>query len=181
VRPFISLVKISLNVYYGISAFKHRHLRQKKELWRPLTAIVGAGAGLSVFLGAYFTQTFAFYAAGKMLGQPWLVLKLSILAGEFLVFFFGLGWVISVLYFSNDLPLLLSFPLRSYQILLSKFLLVLTNQYIFLLFVLLPPFLIYGAGENAGFLYYLTALMVFLCVPVIPLGAGTLLVMPLIN
>ncbi|RKO66134.1 hypothetical protein D7024_03705 [Desulfofundulus salinus] len=132
-------------------------------------------------MGTYFSLAGAFYAGGKMLGQPWLVLELAILLGELLVFFFGLGWAISVLYFSSDLPILLPLPLKPQEILLSKFLLVLTNQYIFLLFVFLPPFLIYGIGEGAGFLYYLTALAIFLFAPVIPQGLGTLLVLPLMN
>ncbi|MEW6425965.1 MAG: hypothetical protein AB1523_14730 [Bacillota bacterium] len=172
-HPFISLVKTSFNVYYGISAFKYKYFQQKKELWRPVVGILGGGAGLLVLTGTYSSLAGAFYAGGKMLGQPWLVLELAILLGELLVFFFGLGWTISVLYFSNDLPILLPLPLKPQQILLSKFLLVLTNQYVFLLFVFLPPFLIYAIGERAGFLYYLTALAVFLCAPVIPQGLAT--------
>ncbi|MCL6448646.1 MAG: hypothetical protein K6U04_10930 [Armatimonadetes bacterium] len=180
-HPFISLVKTSFNVYYGISALKYKYFKQKKELWRPVVGILGGGAGLLVLMGMYFSLASVFYAGGKMLGQPWLVLEMTILLGELLVFFFGLGWIISVLYFSNDLPILLPLPLKPQEILLSKFLLVLTNQYVFLLFVFLPPFLIYGRGEGAGFLYYLTALAVFLFAPVIPQGLGTLLVLPLMN
>ncbi|MEW6274801.1 MAG: hypothetical protein AB1556_06760 [Bacillota bacterium] len=142
---------------------------------------LGGGAGLLILMGTYFSLAGAFYAGGKMLGQPWLVLEMAFLLGELLVFFFGLGWAISVLYFSNDLPILLPLPLKPQQIMLSKFLLVLTNQYIFLLLVFLPPFLIYAIGERAGFLYYLTALAVFLCAPVLPQGLATLLILPLMN
>ncbi len=180
-RPFISLLKTSFNVYYGISALRYKYFKQKKELWRPVVAILGGGAGLFVLMGTYFTLASVFYAGGKMLGQSWLVLEIAILLGELLVFFFGLGWAISVLYFSDDLPILLPLPLKPRQIMLSKFLLVLANQYIFLLFVFLPPFLIYALGERAGFLYYLTALAVFLCAPVLPQGLATLLVLPLMN
>lgn len=147
-RPFISLLKTSFNVYYGISALRYKYFKQKKELWRPVVAILGGGAGLFVLMGTYFTLASVFYAGGKMLGQSWLVLEMAILLGELLVFFFGLGWAISVLYFSDDLPILLPLPLKPRQIMLSKFLLVLANQYIFLLFVFLPPFLIYALKKE---------------------------------
>ncbi|NPV29841.1 MAG: hypothetical protein HPY58_09365 [Firmicutes bacterium] len=180
-RPFLSLLNISFRSYYGISAMKQKYLKEKRELWQPILAVLGLGFGGYVLLSLYFLVSRGLYIGGKMLGEPALGLELALLASGFLIFFFGISSVIATLYFSDDAPLLVSLPLKPFQVLAAKFALVMTNQYLVLAFLLAPPLVIFGKGEGLSLLYVIVAVLVFLFFPAIPLAPAAALAVALMS
>ncbi|AUS97821.1 hypothetical protein CDQ84_00050 [Clostridium thermosuccinogenes] len=180
-RTFFNLLKINLNLNFGISALKYRFTKEKKRLWEPILI------GLCVILGlGFMTVTisflmFAIFLAGKQVNKPEMVLTLAVLAGQFLILFFGILYVMSSFYFSPDLNILIPLPLKPSQVLGSKFAVIMINEYLTLLPMLLPAIVIYGAGMRMGFLYWVKGLLIFLAAPVIPLIIGSLLIMILMR
>lgn len=174
-KKFISLLKTQINSYYGISAIKYKYFVEKKQRWELDLAIFGIVVGVAVFLFIYVMQLEGLFAASIALNQPHLMLAIVLFLGQIVTLIFGFFWVISVFYFSDDVKILLPLPLQPYEILLSKYTVILVNEYAVLALLLLPAIGIYGIGTGAGILYYLIALVVFLFSPVIPLSIDSII------
>lgn len=112
--------------------------------------------------------------------QPGLAVTSAVMAGQLIVVFFGLGHLMSSLYYSNDLEQLQSFPLAPWQIMYSKVAVVYAGQLAVTLFIAAP--LLITLGINLGsVLYWPLALLVFLLIPAIPLAIGLFLVVPVMK
>lgn len=180
-KQFISLLITSLNVNFGISALRYRFTKEKKHLWEPiligLSIILGGGSIIALY--TVFLQ--GVYQGGQMLNSPELVLLIAILACQFMVFIFGIFYVISAFYFSNDIDLLVPLPLKPYHILASKFIIIMVNEYLVAWPVLLPAIIIYGTRMRPGLMYWLKSLLVLLLTPVIPLVLVSIFVLILMR
>lgn len=173
-REFISLLKIQMNVYYGISAMEYRYVVKKKDLWEVILAVFGIAVGGGSLLFMYIMYLNGIFAAGMALKQPQLMPTIIVLLSQLLTLIFGFLWTISIFYFSDDSNILIPLPVHPYKILLSKYCLILFNEYITLAFLMFPAILVYGMGSQAGALYYIISLIVFVFTPVIPLSIAAI-------
>jgi ABC-2 type transport system permease protein len=107
------------------------------------------------------------------------VLALGLAGAGFLIFVFGFFYVLGAFYFAQDVEPLLPLPFRPYQILGAKFLTVLIYEYVTEIVILVPILLAYGIHQHAGFVYGLSALLVLLIYPVIPLALASAILMVL--
>lgn len=180
-KQFINLLKISLNVNFGISALRYRFTREKKRLWEPilifLAIIIGGGS-----LVAFFTMVlYSVYAAGVFMNTPEIVITIGLLASQFVIFVFGIFYIISAFYFSNDVDILVPLPLKPYHILGTKFLIILINEYLVLLPMLIPAIIIYGVGTRPDIAYWFKSVFIMLLSPVIPLIIASVFVLVLMR
>ncbi|MHB1485102.1 MAG: putative ABC transporter permease subunit [Saccharofermentanales bacterium] len=139
-----------------------------------IIAIIFAGiymGGLSV---VYVVSGFDFL---KPLGLQSIILGLAISIIAFLIFFFGLFYVMSVFYFSSDIEKLLPLPITPGQLLSAKFLVTLAYEYLVTLILLLPAMVTYGILEKSGILYYIYMIIITILLPVVPLVMASLIVM----
>ncbi|MCR4427512.1 MAG: hypothetical protein NUW23_15235 [Firmicutes bacterium] len=173
-RQFWALVRVLLNINFGLSYAKQTYIVQKKRLWEPVLIIFGLGVGLASILTGYVYLLRTMYAQGQVLGQGNFILTLSLVAGQIMVLLLGIFWVTSVFYFSRDTMILVPLPLPASTVLLGKFTTLMVNEYVTLLFVVGPAFIVYGIMAGMGFGYWVTALLVFLLIPVIPLAVSSL-------
>lgn len=175
-RIFIDLLKLQLNVNFGLSALKYRFTKEKKRLWEPvligLSAFVGIGS-IAFLFTMFMIGTFI---AGKSIGYPEMVLTIAFMGGPLVVLFFGIFYIMSAFYFSKDMDILIPLPIKPYHILGSKFAVVMINEYLTLIPVILPAILVYGIGTSQGFVYWIKAVALFALSPVLPLTAGALFV-----
>jgi ABC-2 type transport system permease protein len=180
-RPFLSLLNITFRNYYGLAVMKEKYIRRKKELWQPVLALIGIGVGGFILLSFYYLIAGGIYAGGKMLGQPALVLELSLVTVSLVIFIFGISALLGTLYFTQDNLLLAALPLRPFQVLAAKFSLVIFNQYLVLAFFIVPPLYIFARGEGTGLLFALAAVLVFLLFPVVPLAPAAVVAVVLMS
>lgn len=176
-KTFLNLLKLNLNVNFGISAMKYRFTKEKKRLWEPILIGICVIIGLVFMTAMVSFMMFAIFIAGKQINKPEMVLTVSVMVGQLLILFFGILYVMSSFYFSQDLNILIPLPLKPSQVLGSKFAVIMINEYLTLVPVLLPAIVIYGVGMRMGFLYWIKGLLVFLAAPVIPLIIGSILIM----
>jgi len=124
----------------------------------------------------------AFVTAGLLtvlnpMGQAGVVLSWGIAVNSTIVFVFGIFYVISILYFSSDVEMLLSLPLRPRQIIGAKFLIVTFYEYLTTAIFFLPIWITYGVFMGCGLLFYLYGFIVFLLLPVTPLAIASVIIM----
>ena len=81
---------------------------------------------------------------------------------------FSIFSVVSVFYLSRDSEHLLSLPIASKDIMMAKFLVALINEYYILFMFILPCLIGIGVGIEAGAMYYIYTLVIFILLPIIP-------------
>lgn len=128
-----------------------------------------------VFMVVAFTASAAF--AFSKIHQEALVLALGLAVSCVIVGFFGIFYVMSTYYFSQDVEQLLPLPLRPYEILLSKFMVVLAYELLTEIFFLAPLLITYGIVIKMGAAYYLYAVIIYFTLPIIPLVIDSLVIM----
>jgi len=180
-RTFLTLVKTGLNVNFGISALKYQFTVEKRKRWEPILIGVSILIGLGTLLSLYILLLNSIYAVGAQINQPEIVLTISIIFAQFIVMFFGIFYIMGTLYFSKDINILLPLPLKPYEVLGSKFIVVIINEYLTILPMLLPAAIIYGVGTNQGLVYWLKSLIVILVAPIIPLNISALFIIILMR
>jgi len=180
----MALLKVAVNNNFGWSWMRETYLRRKQRLWEPLLLLFGILVSAPGLTYVYVKVLNIFYDQGAVLHQPQIILTLAILAAQFIMLLFGFFWLISVFYFSNDLPRLVPLPLTPQAILGSKFLQVMMNELLTVLIFVGPAAAVYGVRSGAGAGYWIAALLTAFLLPVIPLaiaGVLTVLLMRVIN
>ncbi|MEL7566265.1 MAG: hypothetical protein AAGU27_15460 [Dehalobacterium sp.] len=114
-------------------------------------------------------------------GQEGALLSLSLSLVSMVIFFFGIFYVISVFYFTKDIEYLLPLPLKPWEILGAKFLVALLYEYLSELVFLLPVLIVFGLKSGGGVYYYLSCLVIYLILPVIPLVLASVMMMVLMG
>lgn len=181
---FWSLYRSLLNVHYGWSAGKYYFLKKRQRIWEPIVIVVSLLPVAFMGMAFLWYTTEQLFLAGLGFGQPHLPLVYGALMVSTLGLFFGFFYVLSAFYFSSDLSILATLPFRSWEILLAKLGVVLTGQYALNSLMLLPIWVRYAILAKPGWGYLLTALVVFLSLPVIPLvlaSVASVLLMRFVN
>jgi ABC-2 type transport system permease protein len=175
-----SVIRVGLKVNFGLSVLRHRLFKEKKDIW--LVALIGvAFLGLGPTLYGYLAFIKIAYGLLQPLGQQHLILTYGMLAGQVFVLIFGLYYVVSAFYFSKDLDILIPLPLKPFQVMFSKFAVILVNEYLTIAFFVLPVLIYYGILAKAGLPYWLYGLVIYLLLPVIPLAVVSLLVIAMMR
>lgn len=171
----LALIKIDLMNTFRLSAFKNK-LRNRDDVIQ----IVLVGIALLSLLPAYILMVSGLsniYIAYLNIGQKSMFLLTGILFSQVIVLLFGILYVMSKYYFSNDLSILVPLPLRPKEIVGAKFVSLMIYEYITLLPLLLPFIIIYGVNENPNILYWLYSIIILLFAPIIPLCISSIIVM----
>lgn len=107
--------------------------------------------------------------------------SVALFGALFFLIFSSFSSVLSALYLSGDLDMLLVTPVPMRAVFLVKFFSGLLPQYGWLLVLLWPILLGYGQGMEYGGWYILATLLVVMLLPLLPVGLGTLLVMAVVR
>ena len=179
-RKFLCLVRAGLRSNFGLSVLRHRLFREKKDIWLvPLFAVAFVAVLPSIYGLILLVQNL--YLALKPVGQERALLTLGVLGGQFFILLFGLYYVISAFYFSRDLEFLIPLPLKPFQVMASKFAVIMINEYLTVMIIVLPVLVGYGVLARGGWPYWVNAVLVYLLLPVIPLAVVALLVVILMR
>jgi ABC-2 type transport system permease protein len=177
----LSLVRATLRGTTWISSDGLRELGRKDRLWvLPL-----AGAGVLVGVGVLVFMITGVYrsllATGTIMGHPEMEMFYALLGSWAFLFLTGIPLVLSVLYYSSDMRMLLTLPVAPFRIVGAKAFLV----YLYCLpvnFVLLVPAIwlfVVGTGFSPSIV--VAGLVSLFLLPVFPLSLATLFVLVLMK
>ncbi len=174
-NKLISLIKTDLNITFGFSSIKNS-FRTGKNRWQVIVFFIA----MISLIPTYFLMIkglWSFYDVFRQIGQQSYFLLIGFLGSQLMVFFFGLLYVMSKYYFSNDLVHLVPLPIKPSYIFTSKFITIMFSEYITSLPILLPFIIIYGIKGHVGLVYWLYALLAAIFLPVIPLVLASIAIM----
>lgn len=150
---------------YNFSSFIVRTIRSPEFAEFLRMAVVEAGADLPTDITPF------------LLAVPSVTFFTALL----LLIFSSFSSVLSSLYLSGDIDMLLVAPVPMRAVFTVKFFGGLLTQYL-LLFVLVGPVLLgFGTGMDYDALYYVSTVLALLLLPLLPAGLGALLVMAVVR
>lgn len=169
-RKILSLVRVMLRNSTGLGIKDGKRSTQiflivMLALTVPFM-LIGIVALFSSLIGAFM-----------QIGQAGLVLKLGIGINSAIIFIFGIFYVMSSFYFSSDVEYLLPLPLKPWEIVSAKLIVVIIYEFIVTGVLYLPLLFTYGIRLGMGPLYYVYGLIVFVLLPIVPLALASFLVM----
>lgn len=174
-NKIISLIKTDLNITFGLSSIIDS-FKSKKNRWQ----IILFSVAMLSLIPTYFLLIkglIGLYDGFRQMGQQSYFLMMGFLAAQGMVLFFGIMYVMSKYYFSNDLNHLVPLPIKPSYILSSKFATLMVSEYITSLPIFLPFVFIYGIKGKLGFLYWVYTFFITLTLPILPLALASILVM----
>jgi len=177
----LSLAKATLRGTTWISSDGLRELARKERLWVLPLAAVG---GLAV-LGGYIFMLVGVYrgllAAGTAAGHPELLMFYALLGSWAFIFVTAIPLALSVLYYSTDLRLLLTLPVRPRDIVAAKGSLLYLYCLPVNLVFLVPALWLYLSSVGVSLPAALSAVVHLLLSPLFPLALASLLVLALMK
>ncbi|WP_313756101.1 putative ABC transporter permease subunit [Tissierella sp.] len=171
----ISLIKTDFNTTFGLSSIAYR-FKIKKNRWQ----LIVFGLAMLSLLPTYFfivKALYEIYDIYNQIGQKSMFLLSGFLVSQIMIFLFGLLYVMSKYYFSNDLANLVPLPIKPSYILGSKFVTLMLSEYLTSLPVILPFIFIYGMKNGECLIYWLYSLLLVAMLPVIPLVLSSIFIM----
>jgi ABC-2 type transport system permease protein len=168
----LELTKVLLkNGSSSVKAGTKNNINRNKKI---LISIVVIAAFVPMIMGIGEFAAYLFDGL-SMVGQQGLILAIALTATSFIIFFFGIAYIINTFYYSMDIENLLHLPLKSTEILGAKFATVLVYEYLTEAVILVPVLAVYGFKNGESALFYLSSMVILLLLPVIPLVAAAVL------
>jgi ABC-2 type transport system permease protein len=175
-----TLVRTGLKSNFGMAVLYHRIVREKKDRWIiPLLGLSLLGVVPILYGIIDFVQRS--YLVLRPIDQERAILNLGILSGQIIILIFGIYYVVSAFYFSRDLEMLIPLPLRPFEVMTSKFAVVMVNEYLTIAAFVLPILITYGLQDKGGAGYWFNAILIYLTLPVIPLAIISVLVVSMMR
>lgn len=171
----ISLIKTDLNITFGLSSLQYS-FKAKKNRWQIILFSLAMLSLIPTYI-MMLRGLWSFYDTFRQIGQQSYFILMGFLASQMMVLFFGLLYVLSKYYFSNDLNHLLPLPIKPSYILTSKFITITVSEYLTSLPIFLPFVIIYGIKGREGILYWIYSLLATITLPILPLVIASILIM----
>jgi len=175
-----TVIRAGLRSNFGLATLKHRLFKEKKDRW--LVPLIGLAAlGVLPTLYGIVLLIKAAYLMLQPMGQERAILTLGLLAGQLLILLFGIYYIISAFYFSRDLEMLIPLPLRPSEVMISKFAVIMINEYLTVAAIVLPVVITFGIMARGGLGFWVNAVLVYLALPIIPLAVVSVLVVAMMR
>jgi ABC-2 type transport system permease protein len=165
------LTKTALRNQFGLNRFFKGG--QSRWLKFGLGALV-VGLGAAVAFVWLFQYSWLLGGALEKFGFLHLLIMQAIVYPSLVCFFTGLYSVPGQLFFCRDYDLLLSLPVRTSAVVMSKLAGLLLSNCVYTAFLALPPLIVYGWKSGAGPAFYLFALAALPFIPLVPLTLAAL-------
>ena len=175
-----TVIRAGLRSNFGLATLKHRLFKEKKDRW--LVPLFGlAAVGVLPTLYGIVLLIKAAYLMLQPMGQERAILTLGLLAGQLLILLFGIYYIISAFYFSRDLEMLIPLPLRPSEVMISKFAVIVINEYLTVAAVVLPVVITFGVMAKGRVGYWVNTVLVYAALPIIPLAIVSVLVVAMMR
>lgn len=176
-KEIISLTRLFINESLGVSLFFYNQKYNKKEFYKQLFTLIIVPVALIPAYFMYISVMTATYFGLSMINQSSVFLSIGYIIATVLILVFGVMYVLSEFYFSDNIEELIPLPISQRKLIVAKFFSILAFEYIFAGLIFIPVLVIYGIGQGMGPLYGLLAFFVFLTIPVLPLSLVTAVIM----
>ena len=111
----------------------------------------------------------------EIMGFIDLLLVMSFILSVMMIFFTSIYKSQGILFSSKYYDLLMSLPIKRSTILINKMIQLIGINYLFLLFVFLPPAFVYFSKVELSYIFFIYLFLVFLVLPLIPIVVSSII------
>lgn len=178
-KKWISLSLIELDQHYKIS--KNRYLlKHTKDETIPFFALLAVLATLIIIYFPFYLDfikvNLEFYT---LKGTESLFIAEFVMITGFIGFFLGAFVLIGEFFLKKDMKLLITLPLKPYEVILGKLSVVLCDQMIISLIFLLPALIYFGIYKHLSVGYYFSMALVILFSQIFPVLLVLVFILPI--
>ena len=177
----LALAKATLRGTTWISSDGLREMGRRDRLWVLPVAGLGILAGLSVVIAMILGVYRSLLAAGMAAGHPEMVLFYALLGSWSFLFVTAIPLALSVLYYSSELPMLLTLPVKPMSIVGAKAVLLYLYCLPLNLVLFVPALWLYVGATGLPGAVIVSGVIVLFASPVLPLSVAMLLVLGLMK
>jgi len=161
-KKLISLILTEINNHYGISKAKFYVKNDKKQMIIFYVIIVSIAITLISIIPLYKMFMENMLISYAMLGIKEMFISSAILYSGIFGLVIGLFVFIGEFFFTKNMPLLISLPLKPWEVITAKLTTVILDQLIISLCILLPHLIFYGVKTDVGVSYWIYAIFIFI-------------------
>lgn len=172
-RNYLALTRVLMKNGQGLGLSSDMS-KKRKPLTTAILYIVLAVC-MVPFIVMTFTGSLTLTRAMALAGDTRVMLNVILLMECLMTLIFGITYVLSMFYLSNDLEKLLPLPLTPETILLSKLTVVYVYEMLMTCLLIFPAFLGHGIGAGWSVVQWILGILVFLTAPVVPIICAGLL------
>lgn len=175
------LSKLYINSLYGISGFFNNLKVNRKDALKKIVFILLMAFAFSGSIGLFVTFNVKMYDYLKEINQQSVIITLTIIIASLMTLVFGMLGIITTYFVDKEGDIVLSMPIKAWQILSAKFASNYVYEAIVSLVIMATGFMVYGIKSGASPIFYIICLIVAALVPLIPLTIGYFVVIPLMR
>jgi len=161
-NKLFSLIKVDLIHSYSINKLSKKHNKERKLGSLVATIILGTILFISIF-----TVMFSMGLMAKEFNQLDYLLVFGYTIGTFLTFTMTISKANGFLFEAKDFELLMSMPIKTKTIVLSKLISLLTICYLGFGAIFIPCLVVYGLFSNSGIIFYLLSIISLITGPLL--------------
>jgi ABC-2 type transport system permease protein len=175
------LSRMYINSLYGLSGFINDLKKNRKSAIKTIGLIVLIIFSLSGFVSMFVVSNIKIFDILKAFGQQGIVITNTIIFSVLFTIIFGFMGVIGTYFIDKEGDIILSMPLKPWEIFFSKFATNYVYEAIVSLIIMATGFIVYGVKSGEGILFYLISIIVALILPVIPLSINYFIIIPIMK
>jgi len=146
------------------------------RVWMVPLAVAGIGMLGVLFVLMAVHMYMGVLELGVMTGTPEMVFFVATLLTWLFLVFLGIAVVMSVFYFSSDIPALIPLPIPAREVIGAKFVVLLLYSYLLCALGFLPALFVYSGRMGPSAYVILSGLANFVLLPVIPAAVAVMFV-----
>lgn len=159
--------------FFGINkAIHNKDKREKSKTFLTLFGLLVLGL---LLLFASFTYSLMIGTAYRNYGRPEALIAMMMAASSVICLATTINKGCSVIFTSRDNNIIMSLPIKTSDIIIAKLITLYGMNLVFILFVMIPASIVFGVFTSAPAIFYITALIMMLFIPVVPMIIGTVL------
>ncbi len=170
---FKLLLKVQLLGFFGLNKFLHTNDKKEKSKMIGFFALM-VFAGI-ILLGTSFMYNFAMASQFEQINGVSIVLAVMLMNIGLITLFTTIYKANAVLFYSKDIDILMSLPIKTSTIVISRLATLYIANLFFSAFVMLPAGVAYAIKVNPSFEYYIIFIITFFFIPIVPLIISSIL------
>ncbi|HCX65143.1 MAG TPA: hypothetical protein DHN33_08040, partial [Eubacteriaceae bacterium] len=178
-KETLQIAKILLVAHLGLSGTIDQVKADKKKALMGLLFLFAFASLIPLYI-LYNNFIELVYEQLRMLSQQTGIFTMVFSAAAIVVLVFGVVYAMSTFYFSKDIDKLMFLPIREESIIGAKFIHMILYEYIFVIPMLVPVFMVTW-NDYAGPLFFILFWVFALITPIVPLAIGTIVVMAIMK
>lgn len=165
-----SLIWTEIKQHYNLSKLKYNAKYNKKELIIPLTVIIAIAASIVSLMPLMYDLLSIMLISYASYGLTELFITTGVIYATSFGLIFGLFIIVGEFFYSKNLRVITTLPLKSWQIITGKFAIVFCDLTLISMIILIPHFVVLGIRTEVNIMFIINSFIIIFFSQIIPIS-----------